>query len=240
MAVNSKSSKETPMRRHTFIYTQKEKTFILVVIFNRLEWRRLHLSGQSLSQANAFTGEVRTQTGGSKWTISSSASAHLKWWTLLRINHIHLNMWTSVRLKTLANAGAHLPLCPTGRERHRKPQKETNEALCDDKKVLFSSCFALLWQTLRIYTYIHHHHSAFTSTSIIQHGSCFLFKTYNMSTDGWAFTFLSLTFGLGRSPVVGWSKGVLSSLSPRIEMRYWAMTSCCSWEQWFSNDKITG
>lgn len=58
--------------------------------------------------------------------------------------------------------------------------------------------------------------------------------------DGRALTFLSLTFGLGRTPVLAWSKGVLSSLSPRIEIRYWAMISCCSWEQWFSNDRITG
>lgn len=39
---------------------------------------------------------------------------------------------------------------PTGREWY----KETNEALCDNKKVSFSPCFILLcYQTIRVYTY---------------------------------------------------------------------------------------
>lgn len=50
----------------------------------------------------------------------------------------------------------------------------------------------------------------------------------------------SLTFGLGSSPLAKWSRGAVTSMSPRIDTRYWAMTSCCCWLQWFSNDRITG
>lgn len=33
---------------------------------------------------------------------------------------------------------------------------------------------------------------------------------------------------------------VVSSVSPKILLRCWAMTACCSTPQWFSRDKMTG
>lgn len=36
------------------------------------------------------------------------------------------------------------------------------------------------------------------------------------------------------------SNVLLSNLSPRMVLRWWAMSLCCSMPQWFSTDRITG
>lgn len=48
------------------------------------------------------------------------------------------------------------------------------------------------------------------------------------------------TSGEGRLSYLWLLRGLVSSLSPRIEHSCWAMTACCSTEQWFSRDRIRG
>lgn len=116
---------------------------------------------------------------------------------------------------------------PRGARRRRKPLKETNEALSDVQRVSFSPCFTLLYDR-----------EAFTDTEApLTSGSSTsqTFPFHQISCSSFHFW---LTFGLGSPPM--WSRGALSSLSPKMDLRYWAMTSCCFLEQWFSSDRITG
>lgn len=48
------------------------------------------------------------------------------------------------------------------------------------------------------------------------------------------------TSGEGRLSHWWLLRGLVSNLSPRIERSCWAMTACCSTEQWFSRDRIRG
>lgn len=49
-----------------------------------------------------------------------------------------------------------------------------------------------------------------------------------------------ITSGDGSSSGFWESKAFVTSMSPRMLRRWWAMTACCSSPQWFSRDRITG
>lgn len=56
----------------------------------------------------------------------------------------------------------------------------------------------------------------------------------------WMDQMCLLTSGEGRLWESSPPRGLVSSLSPRVDRRIWAMTVCCSTEQWFSRDRIRG
>lgn len=63
--------------------------------------------------------------------------------------------------------------------------------------------------------------------------------TIKWSTFSW-FNWQILTCGDGSCWGTCPSSRVVCSMSPRICLRYWAMTVCCSTLQWFSIDRMTG
>lgn len=49
-----------------------------------------------------------------------------------------------------------------------------------------------------------------------------------------------LTSGEGKQVGTSFPSGRLRRALPRMEVMWWAMSFCCSTEQWFSKDRITG
>lgn len=48
------------------------------------------------------------------------------------------------------------------------------------------------------------------------------------------------TFGDGKFVGILSPKGDVTSALPRMEVKWWAITSCCFTLQWFSSERMTG
>lgn len=58
-----------------------------------------------------------------------------------------------------------------------------------------------------------------------------------VKNDKWSRSFTS---GEGKLEGMLFPRGFVSKASPRMEIKWWAMSFCCSTVQWFSKDKMTG